>query len=119
MAHARAAAFMGYKLICDWEGLTVARDPESRIPRFTDPNWRGYLSEVSPSLFRSKYEQRLPEVMLGAAFLQAGQFHPDPFTAVRPEIRYRVRSCTRYAWQTLRAQDDQRNHANDRHLGKT
>jgi galactokinase len=94
---ARAAAFMGYKLICDWEGLTVARDPDSRIPRFADPRWRGYLSEVTPSLFRSKYEQRLPEIMPGAGFLQGGQFHADPFTTVRPEIRYRVRSCTRYA----------------------
>lgn len=88
---------MGYKLICDWEGLTVAHDPNSRIQRFTDPRWRGYLSEVTPSLFRSKYEQRLPEIMMGAEFLPAGQFHADPFTAVRPEIRYRVRNCTRYA----------------------
>jgi galactokinase len=94
---ARAAAFMGYKLICDWEGVAVTPDPNSRIPRFTDARWRGYLSEVTPSLFRSKYEQRLPELMTGAEFLQAGQFHADPFTSVRPEIRYRVRNCTRYA----------------------
>jgi galactokinase len=94
---ARAAAFMGYKLICDWEGLPVTRDGESRIPRFTDPRWRGYLSDVTPSLFRSKYEQRLPESMAGAGFLRVGQFHPDPFTTVRPEIQYRVRNCTRYA----------------------
>jgi galactokinase len=94
---ARAAAFMGYKLICDWEGVAVTADPNSRIPRFTDARWRGYLSEVTPSLFRSKYEQRLPEIITGAEFLQAGQFHPDPFTSVRPEIRYRVRNCTRYA----------------------
>jgi len=94
---ARAAAFMGYKLICDWEGLPVTQDPDSRIPRFTDPHWGGYLSELTPSLFRSKYEQRLPERLPGAEFLRDGQFHPDPFTAVRPEIHYRVRNCTRYA----------------------
>ncbi len=94
---ARAAAFMGYKLICDWEGLPVRRDPNSRIPRFTDPCWNGYLSDITPSLFRSKYELRLPERMSGAEFLQGGQFHPDPFTSVRPEINYRVRNCTRYA----------------------
>ena len=94
---ARAAAFMGYKLICDWEGLPVTQDINSRIPRFTDPRWRGYLSEVSPSVFRSKYEWRLPERMPGSEFLVKGQFHPDPFTTVRPEIQYRVRNCTRYA----------------------
>ena len=45
---ARAAAFMGYKMICDQEGLPVTRDSASRIPRFTDSRWRGYLSEVTP-----------------------------------------------------------------------
>jgi len=94
---ARAAAFIGYKLICDWERLPVTRDSASRIPRFTDPRWRGYLSEVSPSEFRSKYELRLPERMAGNEFLREGQFHPDPFTTVRPEMQYRVRNCTRYA----------------------
>jgi galactokinase len=94
---ARAAAFMGYKLICDWEGLPVIEDAHSRIPRFTDPRWRGYLSEVTPSVFRSKYELRLPERMPGSEFLREGQFHPDPFTTVRPEIQYRVRNCARYA----------------------
>lgn len=94
---ARAAAFMGYKLICDWEGLPVTQDTKSSIPRFTDPRWRGYLSEVTPSVFRSKYELRLPERMAGGEFLREGQFHPDPFTTVRPEIQYRIRNCTRYA----------------------
>jgi len=94
---ARAAAFMGYKLICDWEALPVTRDGNSQIPRFTDPRWCGYLSNVTPSLFRAKYELRLPETMSGSEFLQYGEFHPDPFTSVRPEIQYRVRNCTRYA----------------------
>jgi galactokinase len=94
---ARAAAFMGYKLICDWEGLPVTYDSKSRIPRFTDPRWRGYLSEVTPSLFRSRYELRLPERMLGSEFLRDAQFHADPFTTVRPELPYRICNCTRYA----------------------
>jgi L-arabinokinase len=94
---ARAAAFIGYKLICDQEGLTVTCDPTSQIPRFTDPRWRGYLSNVTPSIFRSKYERRLPETLAGSDFLRNGQFHADPFTKIRPEISYRVRNCTRYA----------------------
>lgn len=94
---ARAAAFMGYKLMCDWENLPVIKDERSRIPRFTDPRWRGYLSEVAASVFRSKYEMRLPEKMPGSEFLTGNQFHPDPFTTVRAEIQYRVRNCTRYS----------------------
>jgi L-arabinokinase len=94
---ARAGAFMGYKLICDWEGLAVSRDTKSSIPRFTDPRWRGYVSEIPPSVFRSKYEARLPDAMRGSEFLRDGQFHADPFTPVRPDACYRVRNCTRYA----------------------
>jgi galactokinase len=77
--------------------LPVTADTQSRILRFTDPRWRGYLSEVPPSVFRWKYELRLPERMPGSEFLREGQFHPDPFTTVRPEVQYRVRNCTRYA----------------------
>lgn len=94
---ARAAAFMGYKLMCDWEKLPVTRDTAGQIPRFTDPRWLGYPCNVTPSVFRANYEQRLPEAISGAEFLRGGQFHADPFTPVRPDAQYRVRNCTRYA----------------------
>lgn len=94
---ARAGAFMGYKLICDWEGLPVQRDESGQIPRWTDSRWNGYLANVSPSLFRSRYESRLPESMTGAEYLRCAQVHVDPFTRLRPEVNYRVRACTRYA----------------------
>lgn len=94
---ARAAGFMGYKLICDWEGVAVRRDETNQIPRWTDSRWNGYLANVSPSLFRSRFESRLPETLTGAEYLRDGQLHADPFTTARPEATYRVRACTRYA----------------------
>jgi galactokinase len=94
---ARAAAFIGYRMICEWENLPIHKDESGRIPRYTDPRWRGFLSNVVPSVFRSKYEQRLPETLSGAEILSLGKIHPDPFTVVRPEVKYRVRACTRYA----------------------
>ncbi|MBI2825115.1 MAG: galactokinase [Planctomycetia bacterium] len=94
---ARAAAFMGYKLICDWEGLAVRPDEDSRIPRFTDERFSGYLANLSPSLFRARYETRLPERMTGAEYLRIAGVHVDPFTKARPEVTYAVRACTRYA----------------------
>ena len=94
---ARAGAFMGYKLICDGEGLAVRRDESAQIPRWTDPRWNGYLANLAPSLFRSRYEARLPETMSGAEYLGDGQIHVDPFTRMRPEVTYRVRANTRYA----------------------
>jgi len=94
---ARAAAYMGYKLICDHEGLVIRPDEVSRIPRFTDDRWAGYLANLTPSLFRERYEPRLPESITGAAYLHLAQEHVDPFTKARPEVSYAVRACTRYA----------------------
>ena len=94
---ARAAAFIGYRMICEWEGLPLTLDETGRIPQFRDPRWNGYLSSMLPSVFRSKYERRLPETLSGAEIIALGKTHPDPFTTVRPEVTYRVRACTRYA----------------------
>jgi galactokinase len=94
---ARAAAFVGYRMICEWEGLPIEKDESGRIPRYADARWNGFLSNIVPSIFRSKYEQRLPEAISGAEILALGIVHPDPFTTVRREVNYRVRGCTRYA----------------------
>ena len=93
---ARAAAFMGYKLICDWEAIPVEFDSGSNIPRWTDPRFQGYLANLSPSSFIA-YEARLPEILSGSDYLPLAKVHVDPFTKVRPEVNYRVRACTRYA----------------------
>ena len=94
---ARAAAFVGLRLICEWEGLSLGLDESGRIPQFRDPRWNGYLSKMAPSVFRSKYERRLPESLLGDEILALGKTHPDPFTTVQAGVNYRVRACTRYA----------------------
>ena len=94
---ARAAGYMGYKLICDWEGLEVRPDTASAIPRFTDDRFHGYLANLSVSRFRERFENRLPLTMTGGDYLQAARVHVDPFTKARPEVTYRVRTCTRYA----------------------
>lgn len=94
---ARAAAFIGYRMICEWENLPIHKNESGGIPRYSDPRWQGFLSNVVPSVFRSKYEHRLPEFISGAEILSLGSVHPDPFTIVRPEVNYRVRACTRYA----------------------
>jgi L-arabinokinase len=94
---ARAAAFMGYKLICDWERLPVRLDTSGRIARWSDPRWNGYLSSLQPSLFRSRYEARLPEAISGAEYLRLAEVHADPFTALHEKTVYPVRAAARYA----------------------
>jgi L-arabinokinase len=102
---ARAAAFMGYKLICQRHGIETVPEEVSGIPRWTDSRWNGYLSNVAPSEFRSRYEPWLPESLTGREFLARAGEHVDPFTAVDPEREYPVRAAVRYATEeNLRVQ---------------
>lgn len=102
---ARAAAFIGYKLACQYEGLDVTPTEESGIQRWTDSRWGGYLSNLAPSEFRSKYERWLPESLSGREFLERAGEHVDPFTKVDPDREYPVRAAVRYATEeNLRVQ---------------
>jgi galactokinase len=94
---ARAAAFMGYKMICDHEDIAVIPDEHSPIPRFTDARWNGYLANLPPSLFYDKYQYLLPEHTSRQQFLEQHQVHPDPFTPLKDEVVYNVLANTRYA----------------------
>lgn len=94
---ARAAAFVGYRMICDWERVPLTREEGGRIPRFVERKWNGYISNIPPSVFRSKYEDDLPHLAAGAEIIALGKVHPDPFSTIRPNVNYRVRACTRYA----------------------
>jgi len=94
---ARAAAFMGYKMICDWDGLEIELDESEQIPRYVDPRWNGYLANLPRSLFHEKYEQRLPEKMTGGEYLSEYSLHVDPFTPVHEDMVYHIRANTRYA----------------------
>ncbi|MHC1783597.1 MAG: galactokinase [Anaerolineaceae bacterium] len=94
---ARAATFMGYQMICEYENLAVDRDDTGILARYTDPRWGGYLARLSPSIFRTLYEDRLPSMITGVNFLQTHPVHFDPYTPVRPEVDYPVRAAVRYA----------------------
>ncbi|GGH15494.1 galactokinase [Silvibacterium dinghuense] len=94
---ARAAAFMGYRMLCQWEGLALTPEHNGRIPRWTDPRWNGYLSNLRPSELRARHLDRLPESMRGSDFLRLYTEHVDPFTSVAPDDWYPVRAAVLYA----------------------
>jgi galactokinase len=94
---ARAAAFIGYKLICQHEGLDLTHAEASGLPRWTDSRWDGYLSNLPASEFRSRYENWLPEFLTGSEFLACAGEHVDPFTTIDPTREYPVRAAVRYA----------------------
>jgi L-arabinokinase len=102
---ARAAAFIGYKLICQYEGIEVIPEEGSAIPRWTDSRWNGYLSNLDPLEFRSRYERWLPESLIGRECLARVGAHTDPFTTIYPGTEYPVRAAVRYATEeNLRVQ---------------
>lgn len=94
---ARAATFMGYRHLCALKNLNPVLDESGALPRWVEPEWNGYLANLSNSLFREMYESRLPEQELGADFNHQFDTHLDPFTPVRPDVTYPVRAAVRYA----------------------
>lgn len=94
---ARAAAFMGYKIICQMEGLSVVEDTSGEITRFVDSKYNGYLARMSPSVFARQFEKHLPETIIGAAFIAQYGTHVDPATSILPEHIYHIRANTKYA----------------------
>jgi galactokinase len=102
---ARTAAFMGYKLICQRIGIEVVPERGSKIPRWTDSRFNGYLSNLAPSQFRDRFERWLPESLSGREFLDCVGEHVDPFTRIDPAEEYLVRAAVRYATEeNLRVQ---------------
>jgi galactokinase len=94
---ARAAAFMGYKLICRREKLALHAEQQDGILRWIDGRWNGHLSNVPIATFRADYEQVLPERMRGEAFLAEVGEHMDALTTIDPDEEYPVRAAVRYA----------------------
>ncbi len=94
---ARAATFMGYRWLCEFEKLKPRLDKSGALPRWVESKWNGYLANITPSLFHGKYEERLPEQERGSDFTRRFLNHLDPFTPVRPRVTYAVRAATRYA----------------------
>ncbi|HEU5218420.1 MAG TPA: hypothetical protein VFU23_07165 [Gemmatimonadales bacterium] len=91
-ATVRTAAFMGYRIIAEAAGLTVAGDGTGL--HIEDPRWRGYLANIAPEEFRNRFEDLLPETMPGADFLRRCGGITDSMTRVLPDRSYPVRSAT-------------------------
>jgi galactokinase len=88
----RTAAFMGYRIIAEAAGMSaVYSDGALRVQ---DPQWHGYLANLTSNEFSARFEQLLPERLSGAAFLQRYSASTDAATTVRPEQWYPVRAAT-------------------------
>ena len=61
-----------------------------------DQLWRGYLANITPDEFETRFESMLPERMLGADFLSRYAGITDSVTRVDPWREYPVRQATRH-----------------------
>jgi L-arabinokinase len=85
----RVGAFMGYRFIADLAGLT-AREDRGRVV-VEDPEWRGYLANITPAEWESRFRDHVPEQTTGAAFVDRYGATTDAVTTVDPDRVYRVR----------------------------
>jgi L-arabinokinase len=91
-ATVRAAAFMGYRMVAEAEGLPVRAD--GALVRIEDDRWHGYLANITPAEFTERFEHRLPARMQGVEFLARFGGTTDIVTRVEPERWYPVRQAT-------------------------
>ena len=85
----RTAAFMGYRIIADVAGLPSSIDAAN--VREIDTRWHGYLANITPAEFESRFAAQLPERMTGAEFRRRYDGITDTVTRVQPEREYAVR----------------------------
>lgn len=90
---ARAAAFMGYRILAEVVGLPVRRVGGG--VQVLDDRWHGYLANMTPAEFAT-LEGHLPEQITGAEFLARWQGHTDTVTTIDPERSYPVLAATRH-----------------------
>jgi galactokinase len=91
----RTAAFMGYRIIADLAGLPVANLEDGSV-LIDDLKWNGYLANITPAEFESKYAQALPQSLSGADFLDRYHGITDSVTAVRRDTEYPVLQATKH-----------------------
>lgn len=90
----RIGAFIGYRIIAELAGLSIKEAAQGGPIDVDDPNWGGYLANLTPSELEQFYAASLPDRMTGAEFLARYQGTTDLVTRVQPERSYAVRIPT-------------------------
>ena len=93
----RTGAFMGYRIIAELAGLITSESAPGKPLHIEDPNWGGYLANVTPAEFEQKFAAQLPEHMGGREFVTRYRGTTDPVTRVGLERNYALRVPTAHA----------------------
>ena len=87
----RIGTFMGYRIIAELAGLETKRKGIDDPISITDPIWNGYLANLTPSEFETRYASQLPDQIMGESFLSRFGNITDSVTRIDPEQTYSVR----------------------------
>lgn len=89
----RVGAFMGYRIIAELAGLAVKGNEGQKVD-ITDPLWGGYLANIPPSVWETKYRDHIPLKMSGKTFLASYAGSTDAVTRIDPNLEYALRQPT-------------------------
>jgi L-arabinokinase len=91
----RIGAFMGYRIIAELAGFPITQSGPGRV-EITDPQFGGYLANVTPSRWLHEFRDHVPEQINGAAFLARYGGSTDSVTRIDPTRTYAVRMPTEH-----------------------
>jgi len=80
-------------MIAEIAGLTVTPTGDRRV-KIMDPNWNGYLANITPAEFEEKYIALLPATLSGAEFVERYQGTSDDVTTVNEAVNYPINAAT-------------------------
>ena len=92
----RVGAFIGYRILAELAGLSVAKGETLGVVDVRDPRWDGYLANVEPDEFEREFVPRVPETMRGDEFLEQYRGVTDRVAPVDPRVTYAVRQSMRH-----------------------
>lgn len=93
----RVGTFMGYRIIAELAGLPVTGEDEPGRAGIHDPRWHGYLANLTPSEYETRFRDHLPRTMKGGEFLQRYGGTTDTVTRVETSRIYPVRRPVEHA----------------------
>ncbi|GCE17964.1 galactokinase [Dictyobacter kobayashii] len=89
----RVGAFMGYRMIAELRGYAITPQ-DGAVVSIADPDWQGFLANITPSLWETSFRDQLPLTIQGAEFLERYGGTTDTITQIDPQRSYAVRQPT-------------------------
>ena len=90
----RTAAFMAYTIIAMQEGSSFTElELAKNSGHWESLPFKGFLANISPSVFDTRFRDNLPEEISGKDFIEKYKLSLDNVTRINPANIYRVRAC--------------------------